>query len=202
MERVLRVISPASSLLPRGRAAQVKAKYGRIVNIASIAGKEAPDRGRLQRVEGRRIRAHQIARKGDGADRGARELASRRRGQDRDLDQMTKQHIDYMLSEIPMSRFVAVRRSRRWCAARSEDCSFHRRSLRPSPARGSRTTHWANKNQLRSRSMFWPWTATLPRRRMSKTAPVENESISEASQHTSRRDLLHGTKRLMGISKQ
>jgi len=41
------------------------------------------------------------------------------------FDQMTKQHIDYMLSKIPMNRFVAVEEiASLVCWLVSEDCSF------------------------------------------------------------------------------
>ena len=43
----------------------LKNDYGRIVNIASVAGKEGnPERVGVQHVEGRGHRAHQIARQG------------------------------------------------------------------------------------------------------------------------------------------
>ena len=42
------------------------------------------------------------------------------------FDQISQQHIDYMLAKIPMGRFVLVEaKSRPWRAgSRSEDCSF------------------------------------------------------------------------------
>ena len=60
--------------------------YGRIVNIASIAGKEGnPDRLRLQRFEGRGDRAHEIARQGTGEDRDHRQRDHAGGRPDRDL---------------------------------------------------------------------------------------------------------------------
>ena len=60
--------------------------YGRIVNIASIAGKEGnPERRRLFRLEGRRDRADQVARQGTGDDRHPGQLRHPRRGADADV---------------------------------------------------------------------------------------------------------------------
>src|SRR5579885_3169639 len=74
----------------------VKAGYGRIVNIASIAGKE-----------GNPNASHYSASK-TGL-----------------IDQMTRAQIDYMLSKIPMNRFVAVDEIAAMVAwLSSQDCSF------------------------------------------------------------------------------
>ena len=75
-ERVLRIDLTSQFLCCRAVAPQmVKAGYGRIVNIASIAGKEGnPNAVAYSCVEGRRHRAHQVARQGTGAERRAGQL--------------------------------------------------------------------------------------------------------------------------------
>ena len=61
-------------------------KYGRIVNVASIAGKEGnPNARAVFGVEGRRDRADQVARQGTGELRYRRELRDAGGGEDRDL---------------------------------------------------------------------------------------------------------------------
>jgi 2-dehydro-3-deoxy-L-rhamnonate dehydrogenase (NAD+) len=104
----------------------VKAKYGRIVNIASIAGKE-----------GNPNASHYSASKAGliGLTKSlAKELATTgvlvnaitpAAAKTEMFGQMTKQHIDYMLSKIPMNRFVAVEEIAAMIAwLSSEDCSF------------------------------------------------------------------------------
>jgi len=102
------------------------AGYGRIVNIASIAGKD-----------GNPNASHYSASKAGliGLTKSlAKELATKgvlvncitpAAARTEMFDQMTKTHIDYMLSKIPMNRFVAVEELAAmiaWLA--SEDCSF------------------------------------------------------------------------------
>ena len=73
-------------LLPRHRARMIAQNYGRIVNIASIAGKEGnPNAVGLFGLEGRRHRADQIARQGAGEPRHRGQLHHAGRGPDRDL---------------------------------------------------------------------------------------------------------------------
>lgn len=100
--------------------------YGRIVNIASIAGKE-----------GNPTASHYSASKAGliGLTKSlGKELATKNiivncitpAAAKTDLfDQMTQQHLDYMLSKIPMNRFVTVEEVAAmvaWLA--SEECSF------------------------------------------------------------------------------
>jgi 2-dehydro-3-deoxy-L-rhamnonate dehydrogenase (NAD+) len=126
-ERVLKVNLTSQFLCCRAVAPHmVKRKYGRIVNIASIAGKE----GNPNAVAYSASKAGVIAlTKSLG-----KELAQTgvlvncvtpAAAKTAIFDQMTKQHIDYMLSKIPMNRFVTVDEIASlvgWLA--SEDCSF------------------------------------------------------------------------------
>jgi NAD(P)-dependent dehydrogenase (short-subunit alcohol dehydrogenase family) len=104
----------------------VASGYGRIVNIASIAGKD-----------GNPNASHYSASKAGliGLTKSlAKELATKgvlvncvtpAAAKTEMFDQMSKQHIDYMLSKIPMNRFVTVDEIAAmiaWLA--SEDCSF------------------------------------------------------------------------------
>ncbi len=101
-------------------------KYGRIINIASIAGKE-----------GNPNAAHYSASKAGviGLTKSlAKELAqydiavnaiTPAAAKTAIFDQMTQQQIDYMLSKIPRARFVNVEEIAALAAfAASEDCSF------------------------------------------------------------------------------
>ena len=126
-ERVLRINLTSQFLCCRAVAPHMaKRKYGRIVNIASIAGKE----GNPNAVAYSASKAGVIAlTKSLG-----KELAQTgvlvncvtpAAAKTAIFDQMTKQHIDYMLSKIPMNRFVAVDEiASLVCWLASEDCSF------------------------------------------------------------------------------
>jgi 3-oxoacyl-[acyl-carrier protein] reductase len=126
-ERVLRVNLTSQFLCCRAVAPHMVArKYGRIVNIASVAGKE----GNPNAVAYSASKAGVIAlTKSLG-----KELAQTgvlvncvtpAAAKTAIFDQMTKQHIDYMLSKIPMNRFVAVDEiASLVCWLASEDCSF------------------------------------------------------------------------------
>jgi 2-dehydro-3-deoxy-L-rhamnonate dehydrogenase (NAD+) len=126
-ERVLRINLTSQFLCCRAVAPlMVKAGYGRIVNIASIAGKE----GNPNAVAYSASKAGVIAlTKSLG-----KELAQTgvlvncvtpAAAKTAIFDQMTQQHIDYMLSKIPMNRFVMVDEiAALVCWLASEDCSF------------------------------------------------------------------------------
>jgi 3-oxoacyl-[acyl-carrier protein] reductase len=102
------------------------AGYGRIVNIASIAGKEGnPNASHysaskagliaLTKSLGKELAAHDIL--VNAVTPAAAKTAI--------FDQMTQQHIDFMLSKIPKGRFVLVEELAAmvaWLA--SEDCAF------------------------------------------------------------------------------
>ena len=104
----------------------IKAGYGRIVNVASIAGKEGnPNASHYSASKAGLIGltkslGKELATKGvlvNGITPAAAKTEM--------FSQMTQQHIDYMLSKIPMDRFVQVEELAAmiaWLA--SEDCSF------------------------------------------------------------------------------
>ena len=106
--------------------AMLKQKYGRIVNIASIAGKEGnPNAAHysaskagviaLTKSLGKELAQHDIL--VNAVTPAAAKTAI--------FDQMTQTHIDFMLSKIPKNRFVLVEELAAmvaWLA--SEDCAF------------------------------------------------------------------------------
>ena len=126
-QRVLNVNLTGPFLCARAIApSMVKRKYGRIVNVASIAGKE----GNPNAVAYSASKAGVIAlTKSLG-----KELAKTgvlvncvtpAAAKTAIFDQMTQQHIDFMLAKIPMGRFVTVDEIAAlitWLS--SEDCSF------------------------------------------------------------------------------
>jgi 2-dehydro-3-deoxy-L-rhamnonate dehydrogenase (NAD+) len=126
-ERVLRVNLTSQFLCCRAVAPHmVKAKYGRIVNIASIAGKE----GNPNAVAYSASKAGVIAlTKSLG-----KELAQSgvlvncvtpAAAKTAIFEQMTEQFIQFMLSKIPMGRFVNVDEiASLVCWLASEDCGF------------------------------------------------------------------------------
>ena len=126
-ERVLRTNLTSQFLCCRAVAPQmVKARYGRIVNIASIAGKE----GNPNAVAYSASKAGVIAlTKSLG-----KELAQSgvlvncvtpAAAKTAIFEQMTGSHIQYMLSKIPMNRFVNVEEiAALVCWLASEECSF------------------------------------------------------------------------------
>jgi len=126
-ERVLRVNLTSQFLCCRAVAPKMaKAKYGRIVNIASVAGKEgnpnavAYSASKAGVISLTKSLGKELAQAGvlvNCVTPAAAKTAI--------FDQMTKQHIDYMLSKIPMGRFVEVDEiAALVCWLASEDCSF------------------------------------------------------------------------------
>ena len=126
-ERVLRVNLTSQFLCCRAVVPHmVKARYGRIVNIASIAGKEgnpnavAYSASKAGVISLTKSLGKELAQTGvlvNCVTPAAAKTAI--------FEQMTESHIQYMLSKIPMNRFVSVEEIAAlvgWLA--SEDCSF------------------------------------------------------------------------------
>ena len=109
----------------------LKQGYGRIVNIASVAGKEGnPNASHYSAFKAGLIAltkslAKELAAKGvlvNAVTPAAAKTAI--------FDSMTKEHIAFMLSKIPMARFLEVREAAAmvaWLA--SEECSFSTASV-------------------------------------------------------------------------
>jgi 3-oxoacyl-[acyl-carrier protein] reductase len=126
-ERVLRINLTSQFLCCRAIAPMmVKGRYGRIVNIASVAGKEgnpnavAYSASKAGVISLTKSLGKELAQAGvlvNCVTPAAAKTAI--------FEQMTKQHIDYMLSKIPMARFVEVDEvAALVCWLASEDCSF------------------------------------------------------------------------------
>ncbi len=126
-EKVLRVNLTSQFLCCRAVAPHmVKQRYGRIVNIASVAGKEgnpnavAYSASKAGVISLTKSLGKELAQTGvlvNCITPAAAKTAI--------FDQMTAQHIDYMLAKIPMGRFVQVEEvAALACWLASEDCSF------------------------------------------------------------------------------
>jgi 2-dehydro-3-deoxy-L-rhamnonate dehydrogenase (NAD+) len=110
------------AIVPR----MIAAGYGRIVNIASVAGKEGnPNASHYSASKAGLIAltkslGKELATKGvlvNAVSPAAAKTAI--------FDSMTQQHIDYMLSKIPMARFLEVDEAAAMVAwLVSEECSF------------------------------------------------------------------------------
>ena len=126
-ERVLRVNLTSQFLCCRALAPHmVKRKYGRIVNIASIAGKEGNPNAAAYSASKAGVIALTKSLGKELAQTGVLvNCVTPAAAKTAIFDQMTKQHIDYMLSKIPMNRFVTVDEiASLVCWLASEDCSF------------------------------------------------------------------------------
>ena len=104
----------------------VKQKYGRIVNIASVAGKEgnpnavAYSASKAGVISLTKSLGKELATSGISVN-----CITPAAAKTAIFDQMTEQHINYMLSKIPMGRFVQVEEiAALACWLASEDCSF------------------------------------------------------------------------------
>jgi 3-oxoacyl-[acyl-carrier protein] reductase len=104
----------------------VRAGYGRIVNIASIAGKEGnPNASHYSASKAGLIALTKSLAKELAATGVLVNCVTPAVAKTELFAQMKQEHIDYMLSKIPMNRFVEVDEIAAmvaWLA--SEDCSF------------------------------------------------------------------------------
>ena len=90
-------------------AGMVARNYGRIVNIASIAGKEGnPNAGAYSASKAGVIALTKSLGKETASQNIAVNAITPAAARTRIFDQMSQQHIDYMLSKIPRGRFLEV----------------------------------------------------------------------------------------------
>jgi NAD(P)-dependent dehydrogenase (short-subunit alcohol dehydrogenase family) len=104
----------------------LKQNYGRIVNIASIAGKEGnPNAAHYSASKAGLIALTKSLGKELASNNILVNAVTPAAAKTAIFDQMTQQHIDFMLSKIPKNRFVLVEEVAAmvaWLA--SEDCAF------------------------------------------------------------------------------
>ena len=103
-----------------------KRNYGRIVNIASIAGKEGnPNASAYSASKAGVISLTKSLAKETAGKNISVNCITPAAARTAIFDQMTQQHIDFMLSKIPRARFVNVEEVAALAAfCVSEDCSF------------------------------------------------------------------------------
>lgn len=126
-ERVLKVNLTSQFLTCRAVAPHmVQQKYGRIVNVASVAGKEgnpnavAYSASKAGVISLTKSLGKELAQSGVSVN-----CITPAAAKTAIFDQMTEQHINYMLAKIPMGRFVLVEEvAALACWLASEDCSF------------------------------------------------------------------------------
>jgi 3-oxoacyl-[acyl-carrier protein] reductase len=126
-ERVIKVNLTSQFLTCRAVAPHmVKQKYGRIVNIASVAGKEGnPNAVAYSASKAGVISLTKSLGKELAKDGVSVNCITPAAAKTAIFDQMTEQHINYMLAKIPMGRFVLVEEiAAMACWLASEDCSF------------------------------------------------------------------------------
>jgi 3-oxoacyl-[acyl-carrier protein] reductase len=101
-------------------------KYGRIVTISSVAGKEGnPNASAYSSAKAGVIALTKSLGKELAAENIAVNCITPAAAKTRIFDQITQQHIDYMLSKIPMARLGQVEEAAAMVAwLSSEDCSF------------------------------------------------------------------------------
>ncbi|MVA96261.1 glucose 1-dehydrogenase [Nitratireductor sp. CAU 1489] len=106
--------------------AMLKADYGRIVNIASIAGKEGNPNAAAYSASKAGVLGLTKSLGKELTGTGIRVNAVTPAVIKTEIfDQMTQQHIDYMLSKVPMGRFGTVEEAANMCLwLSSGDCSF------------------------------------------------------------------------------
>ena len=126
-ERVIKVNLTGPFLTCRALAPHMaKAKYGRIVNIASIAGKEGNPNASAYSASKAGVIALTKSLGKELAQAGVLvNCVTPAAAKTAIFDQITQQHIDYMLAKIPMGRFVKVEEiAALVCWLASEDCAF------------------------------------------------------------------------------